>query len=329
MRVLIGTPCGGGVVHTQYMTSVLTTMNNAQRHKEAVSQQALRQLQSQLPAGLSNEEIVQRIQAPMHEILYRQTVDVGIFTLVGESLLQRGRNHIAQLSMMQGWDKLFFIDSDQSWTWEQFLKIAFSNQPIACGVVPLKNYPISLNYLPFREDEKHYKDAIRDPEALMRHKAANGGPEIKVPFIGTAFMCIETKVFRHLCEFVPSYQYPSPQTSLLETHWDFFSCKPIKESYLSEDWSFCHLARSKGIDVVINADVIINHTGNWTFQPGQHLTFKDWKEVENVASSNEGQAPEARKLPEEPKQHEDVNLSVVDHRRRGPFKEQNPVYQSL
>src|SRR3990167_2439678 len=154
MRIMIGTPCGGGVVSTQYMLSFLTSHDAMNQHKHEI----YRQLIQQFPGGFQ-EGNQQHINA-MTQAMNQHTMDIGIYTLTGESLLARGRNHIAAQMLYGGWDKLFFIDADTGWTWEDFKQIAMSPHPIIGGVVPLKMYPhaprtfeTSLNYLPFMEDE--------------------------------------------------------------------------------------------------------------------------------------------------------------------------------
>ncbi len=232
MKIMVATPAGGGMVTTQYLLSFLSTMENVIR---------------------------ENAQKP-------NSYHLGLYTLANESLVPRGRNHCAQVALQEGWDKLFFIDADAGWTWEQFKAVADSPHPITAGVCPLKTYPISMNYLPFQDDEHYYKDAIRSMESLWNMRKGYGSPLIKVPFVGTAFMCISTQVLKHLSETCEPYQYPSPKTGNLETHWDFFKTAPVAKMYMSEDWGFCHLARQAGIPVHINADVVITHTGTHTFR---------------------------------------------------------------
>ena len=255
MRILVGTPCGGGMVTVQYLLSFLACM----------------------------EQIIKiNAQAP-------GSWHLGLYTLSNESLVARGRNHIAQQAIQGGWDKLFFIDADAGWRWDQFAAVATAPAPIVAGTCPLKTYPISLNYLPFQDDEHYYKDAIRSPESLAAMRAGHGSPLIKVPFVGTAFMCIDVNVLKKLTEVAGPYQYPNPQTGNLETHWDFFKTEPVAKKYMSEDWGFCHMARQNGTDVHIHADVCITHTGSHTFQAAPvspPMNAQPIKGEEYVISSN-------------------------------------------
>lgn len=235
MRILVATPAGGGMVTTQYLASFLATVE-----------------------GIAKVNMEHFKGAPGFQI--------GIYTLTHEALISRGRNHCAQVAVSGGWDKCFFIDADAGWSFDQFMAVATAPHDIVAGTCPLKCYPISMNYLPFKDDEHYYKDAVRSIESLRAMRKGYGQPLIKVPFVGTAFMCISTNALRKLSEHCDYYQYPNPNTGQLETHWDFFQTKPIKKMYMSEDWGFCHLAREHGIDVYIHADVAITHTGNHTFR---------------------------------------------------------------
>lgn len=239
MRILIGTPCGGGQVSVQYLMSFISTLGLAMK------------------SGLQ----------------------VVLYTLSQESLLPRGRNHIAQVAMKDKFDKLFFIDADSGWFPEQFMHIAMSPFPIVAGCVPLKTYPIVLNYLPFKADEQFFENALRTPEATRRMRLAKGMAEIPVAFTGTAFLCIDSSVLHKLSETQPTYQYPNPHNGQLETHWDFFGGGPMHGTYYSEDWAFCKKARDAGFDVRINADILINHVGSHVFQVHNQIPVDHAPEV--------------------------------------------------
>ena len=239
MKLLIGTPAGGGWLSTQYVMSFINTLGLAIKHG-------------------------------VHPVLY---------TLSQESLLPRGRNHIAQVAMKDKYDKLFFIDADSGWSPEQFMQIVMSPFPIVAGCVPLKTYPIVLNYLPFKEDEKYFTNALRTPGATRKMREAYGKAEIPVAFTGTAFLCIDRGVLDKLSETENTYQYPNPFNGQQETHWDFFGGGPMHGTYYSEDWAFCKKAREAGYDVRVNMDVIINHVGTHVFQAHTMLPVDHAPEV--------------------------------------------------
>ncbi len=232
LRILIGTPAAGGLITLQYFLSMLQTVNRLSVNRREGERQ----------------------------------IDVGIYTLGNESLVSRGRDHIAAVALYQKWDKLFFIDADAGWSFEQFYAIAASDKPLIAGVCPLKVYPISMNYLPLPDDEHHYKENVRSLESLQKMRLGHGTSEINIGFVGTAFMCIDVaRVLLPLSEIAAPFKYPNPATGKNRTQWQFFPTVPIKGEATSEDWGFVHLARKVGIEPFINADVVITHTGTHTF----------------------------------------------------------------
>lgn len=259
MKALIGTPCGQGNVKSQYLVSLLDTMNKSMAHKG----QVYNDIVSQIPNFDQNNP--HHAQTVAH-LMHKHTVDIQLYTLSGESLLQRGRNHIAAVALSSAADKLFFIDADTQWTWEQFYKIAMSDKDICCGMVPLKTYPISLNFLPYVEDEVFFENGVRSYAGTMAMAKKHGSDLIRVPFVGTAFMCIDTKVLISMSETADTFLYPDPYTGQSQSHWDFFKVQAIKNTYLSEDWSFVYRASEIGFATYIDTTVVLGHVGDHTFR---------------------------------------------------------------
>lgn len=271
LRVLIGTPAGGGQVSVQYMLSLLDTYQNVTRIKQQIFMR--NNLRAARDKGLINEENLGLLQ--QLEALNLVDLDIGLYTLSNESLLTRGRNHIAAVAIRQGWNKLFFIDADARWNFQQFLSVVTSPHDFTAGACPLKVLPISLNFLPFQDDEHFYKDAIRSVDSFLKMKEGHEKKYVPVAYIGTAFMCLSRKVLLALAKASEEYQYPNPSTGHLHTHWNIFAAKPMHGKFMSEDWYACDLARSLGYDVMMDTDVIISHVGNWVYSPDQaQITHK-------------------------------------------------------
>lgn len=266
-RVLIATPCGQGVLTTNFMASYIATMTKLEIPRNIILRDLMlceRNLQSgTLPPQFVPEAIQRR-----NELAGMQTIEVGLYTLAMESLLARGRAHCCQKAMVENWDKIIFIDADEGWTPEQFLAIINSPYPITCGAVPLKTHPIVLNFLPFKADqEKYFKhwNGLKTPEGMWL-MSFDKGRYIKVARAGTGFMCIDVKVLKKMAEKAPHYQYPSPQTGYNETHYAFFNEGAKNDDYHSEDWAFCALAQECGYDIVVDTDVVVQHRGEFVFQ---------------------------------------------------------------
>ena len=256
----------GGQVYGQYLLSMLDTYNSVTVEK----QECYRQGMMRIPNFDQNNPEHQQF---MQQFMHKNSFDLGVYTLGGESLLARGRNHIAQVCLTQGWDKLMFIDADAGWTWPQLRKILSSPHPLVAGICPLKTYvapgfDLSLNYLPFAEDEIYFDNALRTPASTKKMAEAHKSDVVQVAFVGTAFLCIDRKVLQKMAETTPEYMYPNPHSGQPEVHWAFFDGGPISDRYFSEDWAFCEKARALGYDINIDTSVIISHTGNHTFRVG-------------------------------------------------------------
>lgn len=274
-RVLIGTPCGNGVASVQYMLSLLEVFQKVMEIKHNVFlRDNLRAAKEQ---GMINEQNL--AQLTQLESMNLVDIEIGLYTLANESLLSRGRNHIAAVAIRQGWDRLFFIDADAKFTFDQFYKIISAPHDFVAGACPLKILPISLNYLPFQDDEHYYKSSIRSVDSLLKMREGHKSNFVPIAFIGTAFMCLSRKVLLAMAEAAEEYQYPNPTTGHLHTHWNIFATKPMHGKFMSEDWSACELARSLGYEVILNTDVIISHVGSWTYGPEQaHITHESAKQ---------------------------------------------------
>lgn len=268
MKILIGMPCALGMVTSPTCLSLLATQQQAAAHKA----EFYRQLMAQNPnIDQNNLEHV----AALNNTMNQYTIDVAVYQMCGESLITRARNHCAQVCLTQGFDKLFFIDADQEWTWNDFQTLALSPLDIVGGVVPLKTYPnfprtfeTSLNFLPYLEDEKYFDRSLRTLTGTLKMAEGHKSNIVKVPFTGTAFLAIHRKVFLKLAETAQEYIFPNPATGQAETHWSFFDGGPIDGRYLSEDWLFASKAREAGFDININVNVRIPHIGNHKFVAG-------------------------------------------------------------
>lgn len=262
------------------MLSLLGCFNQSQQHKQEFARQVIA---GNPQFDAKNPQHVQGLQVAISQ----HTFDIAIYTIAQESLLARGRNHMAAVALRQGFDKLLFIDSDEGWTWDDFVKVVSSPHPITAGVVPLKTYydfpntfKTSLNYLPFFEDEKYYQKAIRDVDGMEKHAEAAGSPLFKVAFTGTGFLCLDKSVLMTLAEDAPHYLYPDPSNGQVQSHWAFFDGGPINEAYFSEDWALCQKAREKGFDIYVHSEVRVTHTGNNTFKAIKYVLASDAQQTQ-------------------------------------------------
>lgn len=286
-RVLIATPCGQGVLTTNFLASYVATMTSLEIPRNLILRD-LMLCERNLQAGTLPKEFIPEAIQRRDQLAAQPTYEVGLYTLAMESLLARGRSHCAQKAMVEGWDKLFFIDSDEGWSPEQFKAIIDSPFPITCGAVPLKTYPIVLNFLPFKADQEKYWanwNGLKTPEGMWL-MSYDKGRYIKVARAGTGFMCIDVKVLKKLAERARHYQYPNPGTGFNETHYSLFEegTRPGQDDYYSEDWAFCAMAQEAGYDIVVDTEVVVQHRGEHVFSAPPKPT-KDQFIMNQVAQS--------------------------------------------
>ena len=288
MRILIPAICQQGQVYAHFWLSTVDCLKQSMAYNSEVYRKLDQEMASKIIQQIPGFDVAkpehQKLLADSRNLpqntreferAYRaESIELNFYSIGGESLLGRARNHVAQIALTEGFDKVLFIDCDEGFTWNDVVTLVKAPYPIAGGVVPLKaffqpgSFETSLNFLPFNEDEMFFDDSIRTLKSTLRMARAKKSKWLKVAFTGTGFLCIDTSVFAKLAETSAEYLYPNPRTGMPELHWSFFDGGPINNSYLSEDWSLCERARAAGYDIMINADVRAVHVGPHVFVAG-------------------------------------------------------------
>ena len=239
-KILIATPAFGGLVTTQYLTSLLDTIAQ----------------------------------------FLIQGVPHSVYTIANESLISRGRNRCAQYALEHGFDKLFFIDADIGWAWPDVARLIKTDKLVIGGTYPLKQLDPMLNYNPMPEtidacmEKLKTKDTIlRSPEELLvLSEMANDRGELEVRHIPTGFMIIDTRVFKSLQPHVPSFKMRDTENFQEKTYYDYFPVRVRDGVYESEDWAFCSLVREHlDCGVWLNTNVVTTHTGVITYTGARNV----------------------------------------------------------
>lgn len=206
-----------------------------------------------------------------------QRYDVAPYFTHGASGLSKDRNIVASYALRNGFDKLFCIDSDQTWDWWQFKSLVDSDKSIIAGVVPLKAFPIQLNFTPMLSDKEVFEPDNRavNPKGLERLIKKHGTDEIPVQCMGTAFMCIDVSVFAKLAQSKDCPKFAFEQDGKKVWVYDFFQSGVVEPLYYGEDWGFCIQAARAGYQPYINSKVHLPHIGLHTYRIGQELTYTD------------------------------------------------------
>lgn len=200
-----------------------------------------------------------------------------VYWITGESLIPRARNSIlAKFHNDKDFTHLFFIDTDITFKIETVINLIISNLELSGVSYPKKN----INW----NRTKHLiKNDVSDVELfnsmsdmnynLMYYQNKKGvylnkiGGFIESKDVPTGFMMIKRIVVDLLVLNFPEFEYKNNVSGYGNTHrfYDFFKCGVVNNIYLSEDYYFCHLCRKIGIDLFLDCESTLVHTGKMDF----------------------------------------------------------------
>jgi hypothetical protein len=129
--------------------------------------------------------------------------------------------------------KIMWIDSDISWTPEDFLSLYFSERDIISGAYVTVNGSIAVSL---------------DGKNLARSEEIPTSREVEVKTCGFGFLCIKSGVFENM-------QRPWFDSEILEIDGRLVTT-------VGEDNSWCVKARNSGFKIWLNPDVRVTHNKN-------------------------------------------------------------------
>jgi len=204
----------------------------------------------------------------------QRTYDIAYNLVHGNSGLSKDRSIVASTALHMGFDKLFFIDADQSWRFEDFARLVHSPHKIVGAPIAQKKRPISLNFTPLERDNDCFKDSngVPTPKGLQKLMEKYPKKEIEVALLGTGFMCVDVSVLSDLTATAPQFDYIHPQTGQKMTCWEFFPSGAADGIYWGEDWALCRNAKHAGHSIFINPYCNgVGHHGDDSFFVGDEL----------------------------------------------------------
>ena len=231
MHLMVGTPCYGGMMSTEYTQSLLGLQDAMHQHGHALS-----------PVFLGNE-----------------------------SLIQRGRNIIANLFTQSDCSHLLFCDADIKFRPNDVAKMIKADKGIIIGPVPMKGFNwerIRRGALRMHSDLSALS-GIFALNQLEGHKMNDPEKPFQIKTGGTGFMLIRRDVFDILKPKVGTYMMRSPITNKEEQVYDYFQVCNVDNELLSEDYFFCHKYRELGGTVWAAPWCKLGHFGSYCFS-GQY-----------------------------------------------------------
>lgn len=162
------------------------------------------------------------------------------------SMICRSRNIIASRAIDINARYVLFIDSDMVFDEDSLVRLLDRKEKIVGGICTLASQP----YSPVA------KRIDKNGNYRIAHDVVNGGLFRNIDATGTAFLLIDTEVFRRL-----------------KKPW--FAMPPYGEEVMSEDIYFCKIAKEAGYNICIDSDVVIGHLGE---RPFSIYDYKEYRE---------------------------------------------------
>jgi len=178
------------------------------------------------------------LELQKHEIM-RGEVELKIKFLVGESLIPRARNTIANKFLKTDYDYLLMIDSDLIFTCDVLEKLLGHNKML-----------VGANYV-HKTGVKKWAGKPDDFDLELSPAS----------FIPTGMMLIKRSVLELLKEKLDLPSYKSSEGK----QYGFFNCFVEDEVFLSEDWSFSKRCEKANVKGFIDNTVKLAHIGQKLF----------------------------------------------------------------
>ena len=243
-HVFLATPCYGGVVTQGYMQSVIGVMQ----------------------------------RAPM------DGYDVTLALLGQDALITRSRNTLlAHFLERDIATHILFIDSDISFDPALVARLLASNREVVAACYPLKTlYWDTHAEQRMRKGEPAETAGMRYVGELCEGLLARrDGDLATATYVGTGFMLITRNAVSLMIAAYPETRYNTIHAygqigSRGHTPYALFDCMidPVTQTYLSEDFTFCHRWRALGGQIWLDTRSRVTHVGPTDFHGMPSTVFE-------------------------------------------------------
>lgn len=146
-----------------------------------------------------------------NRLISQHGVEVDYMCLKGDAFIDKARNHMAASFLKSDADSIFFIDADQGWNPEAFVRVVLDPHEIVAGAVPKKTDNLEFNGINLDADEAGnvYMDG-----GLLRCK-----------HIGTGFMRLRRSALEKYIAAYPETYKPGDGAQHEQIH-NVFDCGP-------------------------------------------------------------------------------------------------------
>ena len=283
VKIIIGTPCFGGMLHNGYFQSMMELSVN----------------------------------------FTKLNIPFEIITIGNESLIQRARNGIvAKFMVNTDASHLMFIDADITFSWISILKLLLSGKELCGGCYPKKcfNWDKIKHHIEknpnLKEDELMAKslDYVFNP---IYHKEGdkvvikldNGMAQVKD--IGTGFMLISKSAIKKMIKKFPETKFrnnvagysqsDNKNNNNDEYFYALFDCciDPVSKVYLSEDYLFCKRWIDIGGELWLDLNTNLNHTGIIDYKGCLSITIGEYDNLNKDAQTMKRQTDKEKDMEKE------------------------------
>ena len=235
--VMIATPCFGGLVHTEYALSLISSIKTLESF----------------------------------DIKY------SIRMITNESLVTRARNHLVSYFMAGPCSHMIFIDADIVFPAESIVRLIAANKGVACGAYPLKTSPEQEDfkrankYVVNMSDLALVNDLSETQKVFTVADAGTGFMMIRREVF--EIMKTEHPELKYTSDYDRGLfkKSPSPdvEKGLRDNLYSFFDTMHDLDNdnaYLSEDYAFCKRWSKIGGKIWVDPDIKLDHIGKYTYR---------------------------------------------------------------
>lgn len=251
LKLVILTPCYGGVCHVNYMCSLINTIS----------------------------------------LLNQLGIKIKIEFCKNDSLVSRARNNLVAKAMSdKEMTHMMFIDSDITWNPADIVKLIMCDKQLVGGLYPIKSFywerligengeNVVQKMLEHKNNTilKNVNDIEYIQQRLLRYNVNFHGGDVQIDknlmeirHLATGFMMIERQVIEQLMKALPETKYIDDVQYLEEHENEFayalFDCGVEEGHYFSEDWLFCSRWTKLGGKIYADVSINLTHTGQQDYR---------------------------------------------------------------
>jgi hypothetical protein len=173
---------------------------------------------------------------------------VTVYRKYGFSAIDQGRCVMAQQAIDNGYEHIFWIDSDISFYTHDIYKVLNYNLPFVTGAYSVKGWPTLTTKFPDKFDEIVFGE---------------GGCLYQAEYAATGFMYTHVSVYEKIAaEF--NLKPVNIWGGQYKVH-PWFLPMIVDDNYVGEDFAFCKRARDSGINIYCDTTIRLSHIGRYEY----------------------------------------------------------------